>query len=109
MATTKLLLDDTGDTRTYAHLSDDGELILDPHTDDRVVKAILDQNHEDRATGSNRMAHGRHAARVPRQWREQWRKEWKKYHSDKFSWTEYLVMQLNKSENKHMLTGVRSV
>ena len=55
------------------------------------------------------MAHGRHAARVPRQWREQWRKEWKKYHSDKFSWTEYLVMQLNKAENKHLLTGVRNL
>lgn len=107
MALDKFLLDVTPTTRTYAHVGDDGELILDPHTDDRSLQALLDQNHADRSDGVNRRAHGVHAARVPIQWREQWRKEWKQYHSDKFTWTTYLVMQLNKSENKHMLTGVR--
>ena len=106
----KHLIDHTGVTYTNMLVNNDGtEMVLDPHMPDKVVKTILDKNAEDRADGVNLRAHGTHAARIPVLWREQWRKEWKKGYADKFTWTTYLIMQLNKSENKLLLTGVKKL
>ena len=108
MTRKKLLLADTGDIQTVAHFNDfDGEFIIDHHMPNQVVKGILDQNHADRRAGHNPRAKGRHVARIPTLWYERWKKEWEANWKDVMSWQDYMVRELNSSENKFLRTGAK--
>lgn len=108
MATQRLLLDQGSINETILETEDD-HLIVTNRTPGWVNQAVLDQNKIDRDQGNNRLAKGRHAARVPVGLRAQWRREWEANHSDSFKWTTYLVMKINQSDYKHLRTGVRSL
>lgn len=110
MSKKNLLVGQNGVSQTLFHENlAANEFVIEEKQSAQSIQAILDQNAADRAAGRNTKAKGVHVARVPIVIRDRWYKEWERGWKDSLTWKNYLVMQLNKSENKHLLTGVKSI